>query len=96
MDHQEESSSYQCSNIILPMNHHHPINGASTSSSRMTSTKSCHWIINEESSSYQWSINMILLMDHQRRIIVLSMEHQHNPTNGSSTKNYRLINGAST
>ncbi|KAH0650660.1 hypothetical protein KY284_030572 [Solanum tuberosum] len=35
-------------------------------------------------------------MDNQQRIIVRSMKHQHNPTNGSSTKNHRPINRAST
>ncbi|KAH0715272.1 hypothetical protein KY284_008177 [Solanum tuberosum] len=48
------------------------------------STSSYQWIINEASSSYQWSINIILPMD------------QHNPTNGSSMKNYHPIDRAST
>ncbi|KAH0708994.1 hypothetical protein KY284_010421 [Solanum tuberosum] len=56
------------------MDQHHPTNGSSTKH---------HHPINGSTSSCQW-INIILPMDHQRSIIILSMEHQHHPADGSS------------
>ncbi|KAH0692343.1 hypothetical protein KY285_019440 [Solanum tuberosum] len=52
---------------------HNPTNGPSTMH---------HHPINGSTLSCQW-INIILLMDHQRSIIILSMEHQRHPTDGS-------------
>ncbi|KAH0761714.1 hypothetical protein KY290_017787 [Solanum tuberosum] len=71
----------------MSIDQHHPTNGSST--------KHHHPINGGSTSSYQ-GICIILPIDHQRRIIVLSIEHQHNPTNESSTKNHRPINGVST
>ncbi|KAH0775846.1 hypothetical protein KY290_007257 [Solanum tuberosum] len=74
------------------MDQHHPTNGSSTKH---------HHPINGSTSSCQW-INIILPIDHQRSIIVLSMD-QHHPANGptsstdgSSTKHHHPINGALT
>ncbi|KAH0715321.1 hypothetical protein KY284_008226 [Solanum tuberosum] len=56
------------------MDQHHPTNESSTKH---------HPPINGSTSYCQW-INIILPMVHQQSIIILSMEHQHHPTDGSS------------
>ncbi|KAH0738470.1 hypothetical protein KY290_037175 [Solanum tuberosum] len=52
---------------------HYPTNGSSTKH---------HHPINRSTSFCQW-INIILPMDHQRSIIILSVEHQHHFADGS-------------
>ncbi|KAH0635722.1 hypothetical protein KY289_035637 [Solanum tuberosum] len=89
MDHQR-------SIIVLSMDQHHPVNGP-TSSNR--------WIINEASSSYQWRINFIPLIDHQTlsyqwsidviimscSSVILPMDHYHPINKASLSTSYQII-----